>query len=382
MTAAPFVWREDGRPDWRSMWTSFCELALFGGPPHRGTEQALRGSEAASADAASDPEIVAEIRRGIRETTGLDSETVAPGWIAVTCESRAMAEWLGAAIAPENVEARVEDDRVLLPAGPGFRLEDEVKSIVTVVAKTHHYWAMHEIAARPDRPDDARGRCGFRCGSCGLDFQVSRPESALDLDATCPVDGTRMARWDLVTARRSPSLWHAHGPRPVKVGVEGSDDEKIRLIDALRRRYGRRRAVVASPARAIEVNDPAIDLVLVEVGEDGEASVFGPELVDATIGVLNVPAVAHALRRGDRGLDVWHLLVVGTGGEATVDLSRIEQDASRRRGRRPVAFVDLATGQGIDVIMSWLQRELRLEPWRERRDRETSRGATPCPTTC
>ena len=130
------------------------------------------------------------------------------------------------------------------------------------------------------------------------------------------------------------------------------------------------------------MNDPAIDLVLVDVGEDGEASVFGPEMVDATIGVLNVPAVARALRRGDRGLDVWHLLVVGTGGEANVDLSRIEQDASRRRGRRPVAFVDLATGEGIDVIMSWLQRELRLEPWRERRDRETSRGATPCPTTC
>ena len=382
MASAPFVRREDGRPDWRSMWTSFCDLALHGGPPHRGIEQALRDPWAAGADAASDPGMVAEIRRGIWETTGLFVEPQSPAWIAVSCESRAMAEWLGAAIVLENVTARVEDDRVLLPAGPRFRLEDEVKSIVTVVAKTHHYWAMHEIAARPDRPDDARGRCGFRCGSCGLDFQVSRPESAVDLDATCPVDGTRMARWDLVTARRSPSLWHAHGPRPVKVGVEGSADEKIRLIDALRRRYGRRRAVVASPARAIEVNDPAIDLVLVDVGEDGEASVFGPEMVDATIGVLNVPAVARALRRGDRGLDVWHLLVVGTGGEATVDLSRIEQDASRRRGRRPVAFVDLATGQGIDVIMSWLQRELRLEPWRERRDRETSRGATPCPTTC
>ena len=143
MAAAPFVWRQDGRPDWRSMWTSFCELALFGGPPHRGAEQALRGSEAASAHAASDPETVAEIHRGIRETTGLDSETVAPGWIAITCESRAMAEWLGAAIAPENVEVRVEDDRVLLPAGPGFRLEDEVKSIITVVAKTHHYWQAH-----------------------------------------------------------------------------------------------------------------------------------------------------------------------------------------------------------------------------------------------
>src|ERR1700704_4895038 len=108
MAAAPFVWRTDGRPDWRAMWTSFCELALFGGPPHRGAEQALRGG----AEAPSDAETVAEIRRGIWETTGLHSELEAPGWIAIRCESRAMAEWLGAAIAPENVEVRVEDDRV------------------------------------------------------------------------------------------------------------------------------------------------------------------------------------------------------------------------------------------------------------------------------
>src|SRR2546430_13239319 len=87
MAAAPFVWRADGRPDWRAMWTSFCELALFGGPPHRGAEQALRGSETAGADATSDTETIAEIRRGIQETTGLDSETVAPGWIAIACES-------------------------------------------------------------------------------------------------------------------------------------------------------------------------------------------------------------------------------------------------------------------------------------------------------
>src|SRR5262249_47001851 len=33
MTAAPFLWRPDGRPDWRGMWTTFCELALYGGPP-------------------------------------------------------------------------------------------------------------------------------------------------------------------------------------------------------------------------------------------------------------------------------------------------------------------------------------------------------------
>src|SRR5262245_41911378 len=118
MAAAPFVWRADGRPDWQSMWTSFCDLAIHGGPPHRGAEQALRGPRAD--DGAADGAMVAEVRRGIWETTHLFSESLSAGWITITCESPAMARWLGAAIVPENVEAHVDDDRLLLPASPPF----------------------------------------------------------------------------------------------------------------------------------------------------------------------------------------------------------------------------------------------------------------------
>jgi hypothetical protein len=142
MPAASFVWRPDGRPDWGAMWSSFCELALFGGPPHRGPESALAAG--ASAHAASEnSDAVAEIRRGIWETTGLYSEPAAPGWLAVTCESARMAAWLCATIILENVDARCEEERLLVPADPSFRLMDEVKSVITVVAKTHHYWNAH-----------------------------------------------------------------------------------------------------------------------------------------------------------------------------------------------------------------------------------------------
>jgi len=30
-----------------------------------------------------------------------------------------------------------------LPAGPAFRLDKEIKNVITVVAKTHHYWTEH-----------------------------------------------------------------------------------------------------------------------------------------------------------------------------------------------------------------------------------------------
>ena len=32
---------------------------------------------------------------------------------------------------------------MLVPAGPAFTLKDQVKSVVTVVAKVAHYWQMH-----------------------------------------------------------------------------------------------------------------------------------------------------------------------------------------------------------------------------------------------
>lgn len=147
MSAAAFVWRDDGRPDWGAMWESFCELALYGGPPHRGPDQALEApaERAASADEA----MLGELRRGIWETTGLYAEPGEPGWLAITCESPRMAAWLCAAIILENVDARLDDDRLLVPARDGYRLDDEVKSIITVVAKTHHYWEAHVTGGEP-----------------------------------------------------------------------------------------------------------------------------------------------------------------------------------------------------------------------------------------
>lgn len=147
MSSAPFVYREDGRPDWGAMWQGFCELALYGGPPHRGEEDAL-GPVENPLEAPANPEIdaIAEIRRGIFETTGLFSEPAEPGWLAVTCRSKKMAAWMAASIILENVAARCDEERLLVPAHPSFRLKNEVKSVITVVAKCNHYWQAH-IAA-------------------------------------------------------------------------------------------------------------------------------------------------------------------------------------------------------------------------------------------
>ena len=70
------------------------------------------------------------------------------GWIRVQCHSDVMAGWMLRAITMENVAVRSEGRALDLPAAPHFRLDKEIKNVVTVVAKTCHYWMGHILANR------------------------------------------------------------------------------------------------------------------------------------------------------------------------------------------------------------------------------------------
>ncbi|MSQ29011.1 MAG: hypothetical protein EXR68_00760 [Dehalococcoidia bacterium] len=159
MASAPFVYRADGRPDWSTMWQTFCELALFGGPSHRDAEHALTGTSQRF-EPATTSDSIDEIVRGIAETTGLRAEPAEAGWLAVRCENERMAAWMAATIILEYVEARSDGALLYLPAQPSFAIEDEVKSVITVTAKAHHYWMASHIPPRPTPPRDRgpRGR--------------------------------------------------------------------------------------------------------------------------------------------------------------------------------------------------------------------------------
>jgi hypothetical protein len=141
-----FIYRDDGRPDWPAMCRDTSDLALYGGPPHRDPGNPIEAPEAESDDfGAVSNDVVAELRRGIFETTGLFSEPAPPSQLAVTCSSKRMAAWMSAAIILENVYARCEDELLYLHANPTFELTDHVRIIITVIAKTHRYWQTHVI---------------------------------------------------------------------------------------------------------------------------------------------------------------------------------------------------------------------------------------------
>jgi sirohydrochlorin cobaltochelatase len=141
MASAPIKYNDDGSVAWDNMWDSFCVLAKEGGPAHRAT--LLGPDEHSDVNSPGYQFAQQEIIRGIYLVSGLKAQPDKPGWIAVECQSEGMAAWLADAGIVENVQVRNEGSRLFVPCGERFGIKGEIKSVVTVVAKTTHYWADH-----------------------------------------------------------------------------------------------------------------------------------------------------------------------------------------------------------------------------------------------
>jgi hypothetical protein len=144
MASAPMRYTDDGQVAWDQMWTDFCALALAGGPPHRPSVLEPADADAVRAAPEDYERVLREIERGLHLVTGLTTPRCElPGWVGLECEDADAAAWMSRAITAENVRVRRQGSILLLPAGPDFRREKEIKNVITAVAKTHHYWAEH-----------------------------------------------------------------------------------------------------------------------------------------------------------------------------------------------------------------------------------------------
>ena len=149
MGSAGLKYGADGKVAWDQIWGSFCDLAMAGGPPHKGQLLEPGRPEAIAADPARYAEVVDEICRGITLASELPAQdSPQPGWVSVDCYSETMASWLLRAIVMENVAARSDGRALFLPAAPAFRLDKEIKNVITVIAKTTHYWMGHMSRAQ------------------------------------------------------------------------------------------------------------------------------------------------------------------------------------------------------------------------------------------
>jgi len=109
---------------------------------------------------------------------------------------------------------------------------------------------------------------------------------------------------------------------------------------------------------------PGLELLFVESGGDNLAATFSPELVDATIYVIDVAEGDKIPRKGGPGIMRSDLLVINKIDLAPyvgADLGVMERDAARMRGARPFVFTNLRDGTGADTIVGWIRRELLFE---------------------
>ncbi|MEN9229996.1 MAG: urease accessory protein UreG [Thermostichus sp. DG02_5_bins_236] len=108
-----------------------------------------------------------------------------------------------------------------------------------------------------------------------------------------------------------------------------------------------------------------LDLILVESGGDNLAATFSPELVDACVYVIDVAEGDKIPRKGGPGITRSDLLVINKIDLAPyvgADLGVMERDTRRMRGDKPFVFTNLRTGEGLDQIISWLEREVLFRP--------------------
>jgi urease accessory protein len=108
---------------------------------------------------------------------------------------------------------------------------------------------------------------------------------------------------------------------------------------------------------------PDLDLLVIESGGDNLAATFSPELVDATIYVIDVAEGEKIPRKGGPGIRRSDLLVINKidlAPHVGADLAVMARDAQRQRGDRPFVFTNLRTGEGVDAVLEWARRELLL----------------------
>jgi urease accessory protein len=109
---------------------------------------------------------------------------------------------------------------------------------------------------------------------------------------------------------------------------------------------------------------PGLDLILVESGGDNLSATFSPELSDLTIYVIDVSAGDKLPRKGGPGICKSDLLVINKIDLAPLvgaSLELMDSDTRRMRGERPFVFSNQKTGQGLDAIVAFIERQGLLD---------------------
>ncbi|MGI6109545.1 MAG: urease accessory protein UreG [Eubacteriaceae bacterium] len=109
---------------------------------------------------------------------------------------------------------------------------------------------------------------------------------------------------------------------------------------------------------------PDIELMFIESGGDNLSATFSPELVDATIFVIDVAEGDKIPRKGGPGITRSDLLVINKIDLAPyvgADLDIMKRDSTKMRGERPFLFTNIRGMDGVDDVIDWIRHDVLLE---------------------
>jgi len=111
---------------------------------------------------------------------------------------------------------------------------------------------------------------------------------------------------------------------------------------------------------AMSARHPGLDIVFLESGGDNLAAIFSPELVDASIYVIDVSGGDKIPRKGGPGVTRSDLLVINKTDLAPhvgADLDVMARDAKKMRGARPFVMTNLRSGDGVADIAAFIEQK-------------------------
>ncbi|QIN77748.1 urease accessory protein UreG [Rubrobacter marinus] len=117
---------------------------------------------------------------------------------------------------------------------------------------------------------------------------------------------------------------------------------------------------------ALERDFAPLDLVFVESGGDNLAASFSPELVHASIYVIDVAGGDKVPRKGGPGVTRSELLIVNKTDLAPLvgaDLSVMDRDARALRGEAPTLFASVLHGDGMEDVVGWVRAAVEHREW-------------------
>lgn len=115
----------------------------------------------------------------------------------------------------------------------------------------------------------------------------------------------------------------------------------------------------------LEARFPDTDLVLLESGGDNLTLTFSPVLVDSVMFVIDVAGGDKVPRKRGPGVLQADLLVINKTDLAQwvgADLEVMARDSALVRKGRPFAFTNCRTGEGMEAIEAFIEREVLLQP--------------------